>query len=258
MRPSAEVAVVQRSQFLSELWRAIIDPCHDVLTCPRRWWGRDFEQTRSRPTDGQFFSAIPKKPPNALYKKVATASSALAECCCDSILERLLPADWQRAAELSLQNCQIRKGARTGSQRLNRVKGTLLKSGGATIRLEQPAEPTFALKLVHAVDQRRPVMGIGSDQPVSNSLMGSAIVVVVDELAHDMVEVRQAENDEVIERFVLQTLNPPLDERIQVGRPRTDRFDGDAAFLEGSLKVGVYLPSWSRISVSRCRFSRST
>ena len=115
------------------------------------------------------------------------------------------------------------------------------KLRSATIGLEQPTEPTFAFKLVHALDQRRPVGVVGTNQAVANSLMRPAVVVVVDELAHDVVEVYQAKHDEVIERFMLQTLNPPLHERIQVGRPRTDRLYGDAAFLKDSLKVGRVL-----------------
>ena len=114
-------------------------------------------------------------------------------------------------------------------------------SGGAAIGLEQPAKARPTLKLLDALNQWRAVGIVRADQPIANPLMGATIVIVVDELAHDVVEVYQAKHDKVIQCFVLQTLNPPLDERVQVGCPRTDRLHCDAAFLEYSLKVGCVL-----------------
>ena len=61
---------------------------------------------------------------------------------------------------------------------------------------------------------------LAGNQPVANPLMGSSLMVVVDELTDDVVEVGQAEDDEVVEGLVLQALNPPLDECVQVRRPR--------------------------------------
>jgi hypothetical protein len=66
---------------------------------------------------------------------------------------------------------------------------TWLTSGGATISLEQSAETRLASKLLNALNRWRPVRRCGADQPIANSLMGPAIVVVVDELTHDVIEV---------------------------------------------------------------------
>jgi hypothetical protein len=49
--------------------------------------------------------------------------------------------------------------------------------------------------------------------------MRSAVVIAIDELAHSVIEVRPPEDDEVIDRFLLQALNPSLDEGVQVGCP---------------------------------------
>ena len=40
--------------------------------------------------------------------------------------------------------------------------------------------------------------------------MGTAVVTIVDEFAHDVIEVRQAEHDKVIEGLALQDWNPSL------------------------------------------------
>ena len=51
----------------------------------------------------------------ALYKKNATASSALVKHVCAAIIEPLAPAEWQRGAEILVQNCQFEKPARIDS-----------------------------------------------------------------------------------------------------------------------------------------------
>ena len=112
---------------------------------------------------------------------------------------------------------------------------------GAAIGLEQPAEPRLARELIDAINQRRAVGVVCANQPVANPLMGSAVVIAGDELAHDVVEVCQAKHDKVIECLVLQALDPSLDEGIQVGRPRPDWLHCDAAFLEYAVKVGCVL-----------------
>ena len=62
--------------------------------------------------------------------------------------------------------------------------------------------------------------------------MRPAVVIVGDVLRHDMIEVLLANDDEMVQRLVLDTLNPTLDEGVQVRRARADRFDLNAALLE--------------------------
>ncbi len=71
--------------------------------------------------------------------------------------------------------------------------------------------------------------------------MRPAVVVVRHELSHDVIEVRKSEDDEVIEGLVPQTLNPRLDEGVEVRRSRLDRFDVDAAARERPVKFGGVL-----------------
>ncbi len=84
-----------------------------------------------------------------------------------------------------------------------------MPSSSAAIGLEQAAEARLAFKLLDAFNQWRPVGIVLADPPIANSLMRPAVVVVVDELSHDVIKMCQAKDDKGIEGFVLQTLDPP-------------------------------------------------
>jgi len=99
----------------------------------------------------------------------------------------------------------------------------------------------LALNLLHVLYRKQAVILLRVDQPVANPLMWAAVVVVRHELLYDMVEVREPKDDEVIERFVLEALNPAFDERVQVRRPQTDRFDRDATLGECPIDFGRVL-----------------
>ncbi len=47
--------------------------------------------------------------------------------------------------------------------------------------------------------------------------MSVIVVIVGDELANNIIELLQSDHDEVVENLMLETLNPPLDEGVQVG-----------------------------------------
>ena len=79
---------------------------------------------------------------------------------------------------------------------------------------QQSAEPLLAADLVDAGNGWRLFIFISTDQPVANSLMWAALVVVGDELADDIIEVLEAKDNEVVDRFVFEALYPPFDERI--------------------------------------------
>ncbi|MBX7072063.1 MAG: hypothetical protein K1X71_02860 [Pirellulales bacterium] len=95
-------------------------------------------------------------------------------------------------------------------------------SGGATIGLQQSAEARLARELLDVVNHWKQFGVIGTNQPVADPLMRAAVVLAVDELTDDAVEMCQTEDNERVERFVLQTLDPSLDEGVQVRRPRID------------------------------------
>ena len=67
---------------------------------------------------------------------------------------------------------------------------------------QQPAEPLLAADLVDAGNGWWLFIFISTDQPVANSLMRATLVVVGDELADDIIEVLEAKDNEVVERFV--------------------------------------------------------
>ncbi len=71
--------------------------------------------------------------------------------------------------------------------------------------------------------------------------MWPAIVIVGDELADDVIEMFEPEHDEVIESFMLEALNPPLDEGVQVGCARPERLYLHAPVGEDAVKLSRIL-----------------
>ncbi len=75
----------------------------------------------------------------------------------------------------------------------------LPRSSGAVVVLQQPAEASLAADLIEARDRRRRIVAfLRVDQPIADPLMRTAVMVVGDELADDVIEVLQPEDDEVV------------------------------------------------------------
>ena len=62
--------------------------------------------------------------------------------------------------------------------------------------------------------------------------MRPTIVIVVDVFAYDEVKVLLPEDKEMVQSFLLETLNPSFNESVQIGRLWADRFHADIAILE--------------------------
>ncbi|MGJ8635987.1 MAG: hypothetical protein ACSHX5_03995 [Phycisphaerales bacterium] len=86
-------------------------------------------------------------------------------------------------------------------------------SGRPVVMPEQPAESSVASNL--AICYRRTAV---HDRHVSNSLVRSFMVVVLDILADQVVKMLPANRDEVIQTLGLERFDPSLDVRIHQWR----------------------------------------
>ena len=103
---------------------------------------------------------------------------------------------------------------------------------GTVVVLEQPAEPSLTPNVIDGNRWRCVFIRAAANQSVSDALVWSALVIVGDVLADDVIEVSESEDDKVIQGLVFHALDPSLDEGVQVGCSGPDPFDLDSAFTE--------------------------
>lgn len=67
-------------------------------------------------------------------------------------------------------------------------------------------------------------------------------VIVLDVLGNQVIEVLLAEHDEVVQRFLLQALDEPLDVRLQIGRTDAVLLHLDTGVAEHLVETGPVDP----------------
>lgn len=111
---------------------------------------------------------------------------------------------------------------------------------------QQPAKPLAAHNFAkrNVLHQLRPRTG-ACQQLVAQTLVWAMMVVIVEPPGNEVPQVPLAEDDKMIQDFVLRSLHPDLGVWIHIGRPRRNRpeFDTfgfkDGAELRGELAVPV-------------------
>lgn len=79
---------------------------------------------------------------------------------------------------------------------------------------QQPTKPRLATNLVKGVNRWHRMDVVAGNQPIPDSLMRPALVIVRNELTNDVIEVGKTKHDEVIEGFVFQALDPTFDKGV--------------------------------------------
>lgn len=85
----------------------------------------------------------------------------------------------------------------------------------------------------------RPVPG---ERDIPHRLMRALGVIVLDVLGNQVIEVLLAEHDEVVQRFLLQALDEPLDVRLQIGRTDAVLLHLDTGVAEHLVETGPVDP----------------
>lgn len=106
------------------------------------------------------------------------------------------------------------------------------------IVFEQSVKARLTPDLGEGNNRRRLFVFVRADHSVANSLARPTFVEEGDVFRDDVVGVDEIDNDEVIEGLVFQTLNPSLDERVQIRRSRPDWHNFDGVLCEHVIKVG--------------------
>ena len=85
--------------------------------------------------------------------------------------------------------------------------------------LQEPAEPFAALDLALRKWEDRRLVGIGNlERHVASALMWPFFVIMDEVFFHEMLQVPLATDNEVIEAFLLKSLDEPLGEGGLIGR----------------------------------------
>ena len=103
--------------------------------------------------------------------------------------------------------------------------------------LQQPAEACVTDNLAvrrFATFRFRPIAG---QRFVVQRLMWADGLIIVDVFGDQVVEVVFPEHDEVVQGFLLDTLNPPFHESVHVGCSRTHFFHFRAGVFDDAVKI---------------------
>jgi hypothetical protein len=124
-------------------------------------------------------------------------------------------------------------------------KSKLRRDSG--IRFQEAAESLFAFDLRRLIfDKGEDVFfGLPVGRFVVETLVGSFVVVMVEELFQQKSQVFLAQDEEMVETFMAKSLGESLSVGVQIWGERTDSFHFGSLGRPDRIELLVYLESWS-------------